>query len=77
MGRYDGKEEEQTLLLTPPELNRKSKGGRRWIVEGFSRAVDGFSCAVMRERKWIRVQRMGEKDSRVGDGGGEGCAQRI
>jgi len=59
MGRYDGKEEERTLLLTPPELNWKSKGGRRWIVEGFSHAVDGFSRAVTRERKWIRAQRMG------------------
>jgi len=46
-------------------------------VEGFSGAVDGFSRAVTRERKWIRAQRMGEKDSRAGDGGGEGCAQRI
>jgi hypothetical protein len=70
MGRYDGKEEERTLLLTPQELNQKSKGGRSWIVEGFSRAVTW-------ERKWIRAQRMGEKDSRAGDGGGEGCAQWI
>lgn len=61
MGRYDRKEEERTLLLTPPELNRKRKGRRSWIVEGFSRAVT-------RERKWIRAQRMGEKDSRATDG---------
>jgi len=46
-------------------------------VEGFSGAVDGFSRAVTRERKWIRAQRMGEKDSHAGDGGGEGCAQQI
>jgi hypothetical protein len=70
MGRYDGKEEERTLLLMALELNRKSKGGRSWIVGGFSRAVT-------RERKWIHAQRMGEKDSRAGHGGGEGCAQRI